>query len=44
MSGTAPEGFSAAGIAGGIKVSGDPDLALVVTTDRRPVAAAAVFT
>jgi glutamate N-acetyltransferase / amino-acid N-acetyltransferase len=41
---TAPKGFVAAGLAGGIKPSGDPDLALVATADRRPVAAAGVFT
>ena len=44
MSVTAVEGFEAAGIASGIKPSGDPDLALVVTADRRPVIAAGVFT
>lgn len=44
MSVTAPEGFEAGGVACGIKVSGDPDLALVCTTDRKPVSAAAVFT
>jgi glutamate N-acetyltransferase / amino-acid N-acetyltransferase len=41
---TTPEGFVAAGLACGIKPSGDPDLALVATADRRPVAAAGVFT
>ena len=41
---TAPSGFVAAGLACGIKVSGDPDLTLVATDDGRPVAAAAVFT
>jgi glutamate N-acetyltransferase/amino-acid N-acetyltransferase len=41
---TAPKGFVAAGIACGIKPSGNPDLSLVATEDRRPVAAAAVFT
>ena len=41
---TAPKGFTAAGIACGIKPSGDPDLSLLATTDGRPVAAAAVFT
>jgi glutamate N-acetyltransferase / amino-acid N-acetyltransferase len=41
---TAPKGFVAAGVACGIKPSGDPDLALVATADRRPVAAAGVFT
>jgi glutamate N-acetyltransferase/amino-acid N-acetyltransferase len=44
MSVTAPKGFVAAGVACGIKASGDPDLALVATTDGAPVAAAAVFT
>jgi glutamate N-acetyltransferase/amino-acid N-acetyltransferase len=34
----------AAGVACGIKASGEPDLALVATDDGRPVAAAAVFT
>ena len=37
-------GFVAAGVACGIKESGDPDLALVATADGRPVPAAAVFT
>jgi glutamate N-acetyltransferase / amino-acid N-acetyltransferase len=41
---TAPEGFVAAGVACGIKPSGDADLALVATVDARPVAAAGVFT
>jgi glutamate N-acetyltransferase/amino-acid N-acetyltransferase len=41
---TAPEGFVAAGIACGIKASGDADLAVVATASRRPVAAAGVFT
>jgi glutamate N-acetyltransferase / amino-acid N-acetyltransferase len=41
---TAPRGFEAGGVASGIKSSGAPDLALVATTDRRPVAAAGVFT
>jgi glutamate N-acetyltransferase/amino-acid N-acetyltransferase len=41
---TAPNGFEAAGIASGIKPSRAPDLALVATTDRRPVSAAGVFT
>jgi glutamate N-acetyltransferase/amino-acid N-acetyltransferase len=41
---TAVPGFEAAGIACGIKGSGDPDLALVATADRRPVTAAGVFT
>ncbi|MGD9797783.1 MAG: bifunctional ornithine acetyltransferase/N-acetylglutamate synthase, partial [Acidimicrobiia bacterium] len=44
MSVTAPAGFRAAGIACGIKPSGDPDLALVVTADGRPVPSAGVFT
>ena len=44
MSVTAPAGFAAAGVASGIKPSGDPDLALVATADHRPVAAAGVFT
>ncbi len=44
MSVTAAPGFSAAGVACGIKASGDPDLALVATHDGAPVAAAAVFT
>lgn len=41
---TAPAGFVAAGVAVGIKPSGDPDLSLVATADGLPVAAAAVFT
>jgi glutamate N-acetyltransferase/amino-acid N-acetyltransferase len=41
---TAPKGFVAAGVACGIKPPGHPDLALVATADRRPVAAAGVFT
>ena len=44
MSVTAAAGFRASGVACGIKPSGDLDLALVATTDGRPVAAAAVFT
>lgn len=44
MSVTGPRGFRAAGIAAGIKPSGDPDLSLVVTADGRPVASAGVFT
>lgn len=44
MSVTAPEGFVAAGIACGIKASGDLDLSLVATADGRPVAAGGVFT
>jgi glutamate N-acetyltransferase / amino-acid N-acetyltransferase len=41
---TAASGFEAGGIACGIKPDGVLDLALVATTDRRPVPAAAVFT
>jgi glutamate N-acetyltransferase / amino-acid N-acetyltransferase len=41
---TAPKGFVAAGVAAGIKASGDPDLSLVATADGRPVAAGGVFT
>jgi glutamate N-acetyltransferase/amino-acid N-acetyltransferase len=41
---TAPSGFEAGGIACGIKPTGALDLALVATSDRRPVPAAAVFT
>lgn len=44
MSVTAPAGFVAAGVASGIKTSGEPDLSLVATADARPVPAAAVFT
>lgn len=44
MSVTTARGFEAAGIACGIKTSGAPDLALVATTSRQPVSAAAVFT
>ena len=44
MSVTAASGFEAGGIACGIKPSGAPDLALVATTQRHPVSAAAVFT
>ena len=44
MSVTAARGFTANGVASGIKRSGDLDLSLVATTDGRPVAAAAVFT
>ncbi|NJA59226.1 bifunctional glutamate N-acetyltransferase/amino-acid acetyltransferase ArgJ [Streptomyces sp. NEAU-H3] len=43
MSVTAPQGFTAAGIAAGIKPSGQPDLALVVNQGPR-LAAAGVFT
>ena len=38
-----PAGFKAGGLAAGIKASGRPDLALIMTTDG-PAAAAAVFT
>jgi len=44
MSVTAPRGFTAHGLACGIKPSGDPDLSLVATASGAPVAAAAVFT
>ncbi|MGH9018901.1 MAG: bifunctional ornithine acetyltransferase/N-acetylglutamate synthase, partial [Acidimicrobiales bacterium] len=44
MSITAPEGFVAAGLAGGIKASGAMDLALVASDDGRPVPSAGVFT
>ena len=44
MSVTAAAGFVAAGIAGGIKASGAPDMSLVATADGAPVAAAGVFT
>ena len=44
MSVTAAPGFVAAGIAAGIKASGNRDLALVATADGAPVAAAGVFT
>ena len=44
MSVTAATGFEAGGIACGIKPDGVLDLALVASTDRRPVPAAAVFT
>jgi glutamate N-acetyltransferase/amino-acid N-acetyltransferase len=44
MSVTAASGFVAAGIAAGIKGSGDADLSLVATADGRPVPAAGVFT
>jgi glutamate N-acetyltransferase / amino-acid N-acetyltransferase len=43
MSVTAPKGFTAAGVAAGIKENGSPDLALVVNTGPRR-AAAGVFT
>jgi glutamate N-acetyltransferase/amino-acid N-acetyltransferase len=41
---TAAAGFEAGGSACGIKESGAPDLAIVVTEDRVPVVAAGVFT
>jgi glutamate N-acetyltransferase/amino-acid N-acetyltransferase len=41
---TAVPGFEAAGVASGVKPDQTPDLALVATADRRPVAAAGVFT
>jgi glutamate N-acetyltransferase / amino-acid N-acetyltransferase len=41
---TAAKGFRAAGIACGIKPSGNADLSFVATTDGRPVPAAGVFT
>jgi glutamate N-acetyltransferase/amino-acid N-acetyltransferase len=44
MSVTAPAGFTANGVACGIKPSGDPDLSLVATADGTAVAAGAVFT
>ena len=44
MSVTAARGFTANGVACGIKASGDPDLSLVATADGAPVPAAAVFT
>ncbi len=44
MSVVAAAGFSANGVACGIKPSGDLDLSLVATADGVPVAAAAVFT
>jgi glutamate N-acetyltransferase / amino-acid N-acetyltransferase len=44
MSVTAPQGFTASGLACGIKPSGDPDLGLVATAEAAPVTAAAVFT
>ncbi|MGH9190433.1 MAG: bifunctional glutamate N-acetyltransferase/amino-acid acetyltransferase ArgJ [Acidimicrobiales bacterium] len=44
MSVTAAAGFTASGVASGIKASGDLDLALLATDDAAPVAAAAVFT
>lgn len=44
MSVTAAQGFVAAGVAAGIKDSGDADLALVATASGRAVPAAGVFT
>lgn len=44
MSVTHAQGFDAGGLGCGIKDSGAPDLAVVTTADRRPVAAAGVFT
>ncbi len=44
MSVTAAKGFTAAGVACGIKESGKSDLALVSTDDGQPVPTAAVFT
>jgi glutamate N-acetyltransferase / amino-acid N-acetyltransferase len=44
MSVTAAQGFTANGVACGIKPSGEPDLSLVATDDGTPVPAAAVFT
>jgi glutamate N-acetyltransferase/amino-acid N-acetyltransferase len=44
MSVTAAKGFVAAGIHGGVKESGDLDLALVATASGQPVAGTAVFT
>ncbi|MGH9182828.1 MAG: bifunctional glutamate N-acetyltransferase/amino-acid acetyltransferase ArgJ [Acidimicrobiales bacterium] len=41
---TAPAGFLAAGVACGLKPSGQPDLALVATAGARPATAAGVFT
>jgi glutamate N-acetyltransferase/amino-acid N-acetyltransferase len=41
---TAVPGFDAGGLACGIKASGDPDLALVATSDRSAASAAGVFT
>jgi glutamate N-acetyltransferase / amino-acid N-acetyltransferase len=41
---TAAPGFEAGGVACGIKNSGALDLALLATTDRRPVSTAGVFT
>lgn len=44
MSVTAAPGFVAAGVAAGVKASGDSDVALVATDDGASVAAAGVFT
>lgn len=44
MSVVAAPGFVAAGVACGIKPSGEPDLALVATEDGRPATTAGVFT
>ena len=44
MSVTSVPGFAASGVACGIKSSGAPDLALVATTNRKPVPTAGVFT
>ena len=44
MSVTRPKGFSASGVHCGIKATDELDLALVVTTDGKPVPAATVFT
>lgn len=44
MSVTAAQGFVAAGVAAGIKASGDPDLSLVATADGTAVPSAGVFT
>jgi glutamate N-acetyltransferase/amino-acid N-acetyltransferase len=41
---TGPAGFVAAGVAAGLKASGEPDLSLVATADGAPVPAAATFT
>jgi glutamate N-acetyltransferase / amino-acid N-acetyltransferase len=43
MSVTAPKGFKAAGVAAGIKASGNPDVAVVIN-EGPSAAAAAVFT
>lgn len=41
---TSPKGFKAAGYTAGFKPSGQPDLALLTTSDNKPVPTAAVFT